>query len=336
MLYVKPLTRAEIVTLQEMHKNHPTYSVRIRAHAILMSYTGHRIQEIADAYNVCRQSVSTWIRAWDSTGLSGLMDKPRSGRPRKLSPSEEVEAIQWLEEEPRSINQVLAKINEKFGVQLSKGTLRRLCKKAGLVWKRVRKSLKSKRDPEEFEAMRKQIEALVEQELKGEIDLYFFDESGFTLVPYIPYAWQPIGEQIEIPSSHSKRLNVLGFLKKDNQFQSFVFEGSVDTSVVVACFDEFANQIAQDKTTFVIVDNAPTHTSAEFEEKIEQWEDKGLVVKFLSSYSPELNLIEILWRKIKYEWMPFSAYECYANLKEALFDILKNIGKDEKYVINFS
>ena len=155
-------------------------------------------------------------------------------------------------------------------------------------------------------------------------------------MPYVPYAWQPIGEQIEVPSSHSKRLNVLGFLKKDIQFQSFVFEGNVNTSVVVACFDEFANLIDQDKKTVVIVDNAPTHTSAEFEEKIEQWKDKGLVVKFLSSYSPELNLIEILWRKIKYEWMPFSAYECYAKLKEALFDILKNIGKKEEYVINFS
>lgn len=336
MLYVNPLTRAEIVTLQEMHKNHPTYSVRMRAHGILMSYEGYRVQEIAEAYNVCRQSVSTWIRAWDRAGLLGLMDKPRSGRPRKLSPSEEVEAIQWIKEEPRSINQVIAKINDKFGVQISKDTIRRLCKKAGLAWKRVRKSLKSKRDPKEFEATRKQIESLVEQELKGQIDLYFFDESGFTLVPYVPYAWQLIGEQIEIPSSHSKRLNVLGFLKKDGQFQSFVFEGSVNTSVVVACFDEFANLIDQDKTTFVIVDNAPTHTSAEFEEKIEQWKDKGLVVKFLSSYSPELNLIEILWRKIKYEWMPFSAYECYAKLKEALFDILKNIGKEEDYVINFS
>jgi hypothetical protein len=33
-----------------MHKNHPTYSVRVRAHAILMSYMGHRVQEIAKAY----------------------------------------------------------------------------------------------------------------------------------------------------------------------------------------------------------------------------------------------------------------------------------------------
>ena len=129
---------------------------------------------------------------------------------------------------------------------------------------------------------------------------------------------------------------MLGFFKRDNQFESFVFEGRVDTSVVVACFDEFVNRIDQDKKTFVIVDNAPTHTSLEFEEKIEQWKNKGLFVKFLSSYSPELNLIEILWRKIKYEWMPLSAYQSYTKLKEALFDILKNIGKEEKYVINFS
>jgi transposase len=336
MLYVNPLTGAEIVTLQEMPKNHPTHSVRMRAHAILMSDEGYQVQEIAGVYNVCRQSVSTWIRAWNRAGLLGLRDKPRSGRPRTLSPAEEVEVMEWIEEEPRNIKQVLARIKDKFGIPISKDTLRRLCKKAGLVWKRVRKSLKSKRDPEEFEAVRKQIESLIEQELKGQIDLYFFDESGFTLVPYIPYAWPPIGEVIEVPSSHSKRLNVLGFLKKEGPFQSFVFEGSVNSSVVVACFDGFAKQIDPDKTTFVMVDNAPTHTSAEFKEKLEQWEDQGLIVKFLSSYSPELNLIEILWRKIKYEWMPFSAYESYAQLKEALFDILKNIGKDKEYVINFS
>ncbi len=86
MLYVNPLTGAEILTLQEMHKNHPTHSVRMRAHGILMSYEGYRVQEIAEVYNACRQSVSTWIRAWDREGLVGLLDKPRSGRPRKLTP----------------------------------------------------------------------------------------------------------------------------------------------------------------------------------------------------------------------------------------------------------
>jgi len=45
-------------------------------------------------------------------------------------------------------------------------------------------------------------------------------------------------------------------------------------------------------------------------------------------------LIEIVWQKIKYEWMPFSAYESFRNLKESLFDILANIGKS--YTVNFA
>jgi transposase len=55
---------------------------------------------------------------------------------------------------------------------------------------------------------------------------------------------------------------------------------------------------------------------------------------YISSYSPEFNLIEILWRKIKYEWMPFSAYDSFNSLKENLFDILANAG--DKYTIKFS
>jgi hypothetical protein len=29
---------------------------------------------------------------------------------------------------------------------------------------------------------------------KGEIDLFFFDEAGFSLQPVVPYAWQRIGQ----------------------------------------------------------------------------------------------------------------------------------------------
>jgi transposase len=32
-----------------------------------------------------------------------------------------------------------------------------------------------------------------------------------------------------------------------------------------------------------------------------------LIIKYLPPYSPELNLIEILWRRIKYTWLPFSS-----------------------------
>ena len=78
----------------------------------------------------------------------------------------------------------------------------------------------------------------------------------------------------------------------------------------------------------------PVHTSHEFEENIERWQKQGLTIVPITPYSPELNIIEILWRKIKYEWLPFSAYESFQSLKESLFEVLANVGKS--YTIKFS
>ena len=120
-----------------------------------------------------------------------------------------------------------------------------------------------------------------------------------------PYAWQPVGETLEVPCSKSKRLNVLGFMNRDCAFQSFVFEGSINSAVVVGCIDHFAKSI--ERPTALIIDNAPVHTGNEFLGNVEGWEEQRLTIVPIASYSPELNLIEILWQKIKYEWTPFSA-----------------------------
>ncbi len=57
------------------------------------------------------------------------------------------------------------------------------------------------------------------------------------------------------------------------------------------------------------MDNSSIHTSEEFEEQIPQWKKQGLLIKYFIPYAPELNLIEILWRHIKYLWLPFSVYQ---------------------------
>jgi len=91
----------------------------------------------------------------------------------------------------------------------------------------------------------------------------------------------------------SKQLNVLGFVNRDCQFDSYVFEGPVTTSVVTACIDQFVKKIK--KPTVIIVDNAPTHTSNEFKDQLERWSELGLELVPISPYSPELNIIEIGW-----------------------------------------
>ncbi len=332
MLLVTPLSEPEKVTLHEMHQHHPFHWTRMRAHAILLSASGYRVQAIAAIYGVCRQTVSSWLKAWARQGLVGLLDQARSGRPRKLSAAEEAPVLAWLEAEPRSLKRVLAALEKRGGQQVSMTTIKRLCRRAGRVWKRVRQSLKDKRDPQAFAASVERLAELIEREASGAIERYYFDESGFTLVPAMAYAWQPRGETIELPASHSQRLHVLGFMDRTSEVQSYVFEGTIDTAVVIACFDAFAK--TREKPTVVVLDNASLHTSEAVAANRERWHATGLQLEFLAPYSPELNLIEILWRKIKYEWLPFSAYESFSSLREELFKILRNIGTE--YKIAFS
>ena len=73
--------------------------------------------------------------------------------------------------------------------------------------------------------------------------------------------------------------------------------------------------------TVVVMDNASIHTSEAFQEEIPKWEKQGLSIFYLPEYSPELNLIEILWRFMKYEWIEFWAYTSFAHLVQYVEEI---------------
>ena len=330
--YVQPLTNEQRALLEKTMKEDPAFRARSRAHSLLLSAAGTPIQTIANAYQVHRVTVSAWIKKWEHHGVQSLHDQPRSGRPTKLTPDEQELAQQYIKEEPRSLKGVVERLAHTTEKRLSISTLKRLAKKARLRWKRVRKSLKSLRDPIAFAKGKRELEALQKQEDKGKIDLYYFDESGFALDPTIPYAWQEPKSVIELPARKYGRINVLGFMNRQNDLHPFMFEGSIHTGVVIACFDTFCQTLT--KKTVVVIDNASIHTSEEFEDRLPYWKKKGLIIKYLPPYSPELNLIEILWRRIKYTWLPFSAYACLNALSEALETILSHVGSE--YQITFA
>jgi len=82
------------------------------------------------------------------------------------------------------------------------------------------------------------------------------------------------------------------------------------------------------------MDQASIHTSKEFTAKIAVWKEKNVEIFYLPPYSPELNIIEILWRFMKYEWIELWAYKSWANMVEYVENILKKFGIE--YKINFS
>lgn len=67
--------------------------------------------------------------------------------------------------------------------------------------------------------------------------------------------------------------------------------------------------------------------------KLLEWEAKNLYVFFLLAYSTHLNLLETLWRKMKYEWLRAEDYASFEKLRKAVKEILSEIG--ERYKIKF-
>ena len=330
--YVQPLTQEQRQLLETTMKDDPSFRARSRAHGLLLSAHGTTIKDIAKTYQVHRVTVSAWIRNWEQHGAQSLPEKPRSGRPSVLRPEERAIALQYLKEEPQALKRVVQRFADKTAKRLSLSSLKRLAKKARLRWKRGRKSLKSLRDPDAFAQAKRELEALQHQEDQGQIALYYFDEAGFALDPTIPYAWQEPKSVLELPARKSGRINVLGCMNRQNDLHPFMFEGAIHTGVVIACFDTFCQTLT--KKTVVVIDNASIHTSEACEDKLPAWKKQGLLIKYLPPYSPELNLIEILWRRIKYTWLPFSAYECLNALSEALETILSHVGSEYRHLSN--
>ena len=165
----------------------------------------------------------------------------------------------------------------------------------------------------------------------GYIDLYFGDESHLGLTPNVPYAWQTKDNPILLPAAKGKFLNVVGLMNRKNDLFFEVNETTFNSDKCICFMNKFAAQIV--KRTVVILDNSPIHKSKKFMAKMKEWEEMDLLIYFLPPYSPELNLIEILWRRIKYQWLPFDAYLGFQNLKERLLYVLQNF--NIKYDIIF-
>ena len=204
-------------------------------------------------------------------------------------------------------------------------------------WRRFRKCIKCCQDPAMYEYLVSQLCTYMLLEESGKLQIYYGDESGFSLDPCIPYGWQPPGVYTRIVPANSSRLNVFGILSKDNHLHAYSVEGTINTDIVIACIDDFVKTIK--KKTVLVLDNASIHHSEKFNAKLEEWIIKGLRIFHLPAYSPHLNLIEILWRKIKYEWIKPADYASWEILKDALQIILNAVGdtfnidfEDSKYL----
>lgn len=310
--------------LIELWKQHPNHYTRMRGHAIILSDAGFKVSQLVDIFGVDRDTATGWIKRFSEGGVDALFDDGRPGGPPKLAVEEQRLLKDLLREHPSQPAKVLAKLKEKTGKSISRKSLSRYAKKFNLSWKRFRRSLRKKRDEQAFRLAQEELAELLEE---PGLDVVFFDEAGFSLKGVVPYGWLPVGERTDVPvtGAHGSTVQTLGFEHQNGETQTYLHKGYVNSQTVIEVFDDFCDTI--DQTTVVILDNASCHTSGAFKASVERWAERGLLVYNLPPYSPELNAIERLWKKLKYQLMPADAWERFTTLLQTLTTKLAELGE---------
>lgn len=135
-----------------------------------------------------------------------------------------------------------------------------------------------------------------------------------------------------MPASQGAGLNCFGLIRRDNLLLFETSLRNLTAEFIVERLERLSLSITEE--TVVVLDNAKIHTAKAVQERRLIWEQRGLTLFYLPPYSPHLNLAEILWRKLKYEWLVPQDYLSFAHLRYAVQLALAAVGS--LLSINFS
>lgn len=181
-----------------------------------------------------------------------------------------------------------------------------------------------------FRAAQQEIALLKEEAAKGDRVLAFVDEAGFTQAGCNRSAWTKIGERHLIDATRGKRLNVIAALLSTGE----LFAAKIWETTTASLFVGFLGLLNEHvgKPITVIIDNASVHTAKAIKPHLELLKRNGLEIYNLPTYSPELNRIEKLWHKMKYEWLRLGARDS-KTLEKDVDEIIAGFGI--KYTLTF-
>lgn len=267
--------------------------------AIRMLLLGQEPALVAQSCLVTERTLQNWILQFNARGIDGLLDRKRSGRPRKIQSAQSrryVELIQY----PAQVN-VTHWTARKFHGYLRDELQHQVGYRTVVRWLhdqdfrlKVPQPWPDRQDEELRKAFVDKLQALLAD---LEIDLWYNDEMGVEGDPRPRRRWAKKGEKTRVTKNGDHlRMNVMGVIRpRTGDF--FALECTHSDTATFQVFLDQANHdlhFVRPRNLF-ICDNASWHKT-----KSLRW--GRFEPLYLPPYSPDLNPIERLWLLIKAEW----------------------------------
>lgn len=312
----------ELANYERIHN--PIETIRKRMDAIYWTGQHYGRSEVAAISGVHRNSVKNYVKQYNAGGLDALLRFEYKGFDSILAGQRVTIAAFFKEHPPRTAREAVAKVKELTGTALSQSEMRRLMHEMGM------KPLKTGHVPAKADPVKQQL--FLEEKLSpllamakaGECHLFFMDAAHFVLLPFVGILW--CFERVFVKAAAGRnRINVLGALDAATlRLETVVNTTYVNAGTIAELLEKLAKRFTQ-MPIYVVLDNA-RYQHCDYVKELAK--TLGIQLVFLPPYSPNLNLIERVWRYIKKDVLGTHYFDCakkfHAAIETSLFEINHN------------
>lgn len=150
--------------------------------------------------------------------------------------------------------------------------------------------------------------------------LAFFDSTDLHWCPEVSYTYSPTGQQVKVetPGNQNPWYALFGSLVYPSGEGVYTIHHKKRHQEVQVHLQQLLDS-DPDTFWFVVLDNASAHTTPALDKFLLQHQDR-LELVFLPSYSPNLNLIERLWKLMRAQVTNNHFFETLSALAQAVVD----------------
>ncbi len=313
-------TEEETALLKKEQEYNPFPIIRRRCRVLYLKSQDFKNKESEKIVGISHATVTNYLNLYQQGGIEALKTLDYKGQPSKLHRyTDQIKSS--LEEKPvRTLKEARSRIKEITGIELSLPQIKYFLDKIGIKRRKV-KQIPDKVQIEEQERFKtEELEPLVEKAQREEIYLFFVDAAHFVLRPFLGFLYCLTALFVKA-SAGRKRYNVLGALnaitKEIVTFTNFTY---INSTSICALMDKLKSRYV-DLPIYLILDNARYQKNKFVKEYAAQL---GITLVYLPSYSPNLNLIERLWKFIKKEVLYSTYYETFSDFTHAIDQCLED------------
>jgi transposase len=313
------------ISLINLHQNHIHHVIRQRAHVLLLRSENISNDKISNITGLSEPTIIDYVHNYFNKGESWItalnFRKPSS----QLQPFNEVIKAHFDKNPVSTISQACKEILDLTGINVKNTQMRAYLKTLDIKWRKVG-SVPAKVD---IEAQQKfhdeQLQPRLEEAKAGKRSVYFVDAAHFVMGAFLGFLWCVARVFVRTPSGR-QRFNVLGALNAITKKLEMVTNDSYITSIQVC---ELLKKLAKNATLpiTIVLDNARYQRCRMVMDLAQQL---GIELLFLPPYSPNLNLIERLWKLTKKECLNSKYYNNFALFSGAILTFLMTMGSTHK------